>query len=251
MSEEPRHWLDSEISSELRELLLSAEGDRAHEAQLAGLQAKLELALGPAFDAAADAGPEAQPQAGAAGSTAALGGGAAIGGALALATALMLGLGALWYGTRANEPRPAPAQPAPAALPANAEATPPAPTPVSSAPQLSQPSAAAPRAPQAVRPARQIAQGGGLVEELRQLEAIRRKLPSQPARALAAISAHARQFPQGALGPERELLKIEALQRLGRSLEARRAAEQALAREGQPYALQIRQLMAADGGSGQ
>ncbi|HKU38563.1 MAG TPA: hypothetical protein VJR89_10465, partial [Polyangiales bacterium] len=73
-------------------------------------------------------------------------------------------------------------------------------------------------------------------------EAIRRRVPSQPARALRELAQHAQRFPQGALGPERELLRIEALQRAGRTDDARRAAEHALRDGSHPYAAQIRQL---------
>jgi hypothetical protein len=49
----------------------------------------------------------------------------------------------------------------------------------------------------------------------------RRALASDPAGALRLTDEHARRFPTGTLVPEREVLAIEALARLGRSDEAR------------------------------
>jgi hypothetical protein len=246
MSDELQRWLDSEIPGELRRVLRSADADRPHDAQLAHLQAKLESALGPTFGRAPEA-TDTHARASSAGSPAAIGG-AAVGSALAIVGALMVGLAALWY---AQQPQPPSVQTSAAALPASKDLPPtpalapvvaPTPQPSAAAPTLPlQPSAAA---PPAARSPRAGPQSGGLMEELKQLEAIRRRLAKQPAQALAAIGQHARRFPQGALGPERELLRIEALQRLGRSAEAQQAAETALSGN-HPYALQIRQLMAA------
>jgi hypothetical protein len=58
----------------------------------------------------------------------------------------------------------------------------------------------------------------------------RRTLDSDPAGALALTDEHARQFPRGTLVPEREVLAIEALARLGRSSEARRRLDALRAR---------------------
>jgi hypothetical protein len=94
MSDELQRWLDSEIPGELRRVLRSADADRAHDAQLAHLQAKLEAALGPSFSR----GPEAtdtHAQASSAGSPAAIGA-AAVGSALEIVAALVVGLAALW-----------------------------------------------------------------------------------------------------------------------------------------------------------
>jgi hypothetical protein len=246
MSDQPKRWLDSEIPAELREVLGSAEDDLAQTAQVSRLQSRLEMAIGPAFSGAAS-GSETQPQASATGSGSAIGSGAAIGGALAIATALIVGLGAVWFGTHTPEAQPqhaAPATPQALVIEQLAPIAEVAPGLRSESIRVSQPSAAAPKL---ARPASPLAQGGGLIEELKQLEAIRRRVPAQPARALTAIAQHARRFPQGTLGPERELLRIEALQRLGRSAEAQQAADKALSTPGHPYAAQIRQLMAADG----
>jgi hypothetical protein len=43
---------------------------------------------------------------------------------------------------------------------------------------------------------------------------------SQPSAALRLLDQHAARFPEGLLAPEREVLRIEALRRLGRTAEA-------------------------------
>jgi hypothetical protein len=58
----------------------------------------------------------------------------------------------------------------------------------------------------------------------------RRALDRDPAAALALTDEHARRFPAGTLVPEREILAIEALARLGRSSEARRRLDALRAR---------------------
>lgn len=61
--------------------------------------------------------------------------------------------------------------------------------------------------------------------ELLLLQAARRAIAAGDfASALASVDAHARRFPGGRLGEEREALRIRALQGLGRSSDARRAA---------------------------
>jgi len=86
----------------------------------------------------------------------------------------------------------------------------------------------------------------GLAEELRQLEQIRQLLRVSPARALVEADTHARRFSQGTLGPERELLRVDALLRLGRNAEARNLADRMLAvKAGHPYRAQIEKLLAA------
>jgi outer membrane protein assembly factor BamD (BamD/ComL family) len=49
----------------------------------------------------------------------------------------------------------------------------------------------------------------------------RQALDGDPASALALTQEHARRFPNGTLAPEREVLAIEALARLGRTSDAR------------------------------
>ncbi len=53
------------------------------------------------------------------------------------------------------------------------------------------------------------------------LEQARAALDRNPSLALAIANRHATTFPAGSLGVERELLAVQALQRLGRYAEAR------------------------------
>src|SRR5262249_54780311 len=97
----------------------------------------------------------------------------------------------------------------------------PSPTPSSatqSLPSASEPSASAP----AKTPSSARANAGPSEADL--LEAARRSLASDPARALALTSEHAARFPHGILGPEREVIAIEARRRPGRGAEADRRA---------------------------
>ncbi|MET0388725.1 MAG: hypothetical protein ABW321_22325 [Polyangiales bacterium] len=83
----------------------------------------------------------------------------------------------------------------------------------------------------------------GLAAELRGLDEIRQLLLASPTRALAAADAQQRRFAAGALGPERELLRIEALLRAGRADEAQRCATRALeASDNPPYRERIKRL---------
>jgi hypothetical protein len=85
----------------------------------------------------------------------------------------------------------------------------------------------------------------GLAAELQGLAEIRRLLHSSPSRALAAAEAQQQRFAQGALGPERELLRIEALLNAGRAEEAKRRASRALhASDNPPYRERIEKLFA-------
>lgn len=85
----------------------------------------------------------------------------------------------------------------------------------------------------------------GLAAELRGLAEIRSVLDSSPARALSLVETQERQFAQGALGPERELLRIETLIRTGRADEAKRRATRALsASNNPPYRERIEKLFA-------
>ncbi len=246
MSAKVRRWIEDDAAPELQRALASAELDQPSSAQLSRLEAKLETALGPELSAAASGGHVAQPNA-AGGTVPAAGAAAPV---LAVATALVLGLGAAWFGFR-SEPAATPLPQAQAKV-----ATAPAPEPQApAAPAIIElepdPVVAAPapvaeeRAPaQPRRAATRLERPLGLSEELRQLEVIRRQLPTNPERALGATDRHARRFPQGALGPERALLRIEALLRLGRGPEARRLATRELA-DKTPYRAQILQLIAA------
>jgi hypothetical protein len=84
----------------------------------------------------------------------------------------------------------------------------------------------------------------GLAEELRQLEHARRLLHTSPQRALAAVRIQSRRFSHGALGAERDLVRIDALLRLGRAEDAQRLAERVLGvPDNHPYRVQIETLL--------
>jgi hypothetical protein len=57
------------------------------------------------------------------------------------------------------------------------------------------------------------------------LEGARAKLDRDPAGALRMLDAHARAFPSGSLGLERELIAVDALRRLHRFSLARARGE--------------------------
>ncbi len=83
-----------------------------------------------------------------------------------------------------------------------------------------------------------------LVREAALLESARADLGVDPARALATLGLHASEFPAGVLAMEREVLTIEALQRLGRIVEAGEGARALLARSrGSPYERRIEAIV--------
>lgn len=83
-----------------------------------------------------------------------------------------------------------------------------------------------------------------LAQEAALLERARGALESAPARALALTREHAREFPSGQLGLEREIVAIEALQKLGRVTEARARADALLrTAPGSYYEERIRNLL--------
>ena len=85
----------------------------------------------------------------------------------------------------------------------------------------------------------------GLAAELRGLAEIRKLLETSPTRALALAESQETLFMHGALGPERELLRIEALLRADRADEAKRRAAHALsASNNSPYRARIEKLFA-------
>jgi hypothetical protein len=61
--------------------------------------------------------------------------------------------------------------------------------------------------------------------ELRLIREAQAALAANPAQSLSLASEHAREFPRGVLAPEREVVSIDALNRLGRVTEARARAE--------------------------
>jgi hypothetical protein len=79
-----------------------------------------------------------------------------------------------------------------------------------------------------------------LAREVAALERVRVVLAATPASALRRLAAFDREFPQPTLAEQRDWLGVAALQRLGRTTEARQQAAQALARA--PHGLYARQL---------
>lgn len=77
-------------------------------------------------------------------------------------------------------------------------------------------------------------------DEYRLLRAARDAVERDPARALSLVAQHARSFPKGMLGQEREAIAINALIRLGRMAEAReRGSRFVRAYPGSPHAKRI------------
>jgi hypothetical protein len=252
MHDKTSRWLDSELPHELQRVLASATEDGGDAGQMARLQARLEAKLGPSLSRHEPLAEHAGGPSGAAVGERALGALKNLGlpGAIAAgALAALVGLGALSFGAHPQERERAPdplsnsattehAQPrvdAPIVAEPATPAPPPAAVAVVAEPRDNAPAATAAPAAQPRR---------GLGEELRQLEAIRRQLTRHPARALAAADRHARSFPDGTLGPERELLRVEALLLLDQRERAQALADRILGTPGgSPYAAQLRRLL--------
>lgn len=83
------------------------------------------------------------------------------------------------------------------------------------------------------------AQAGGERSEAALLLAARK---AQPSAALSLLAEHATRFPDGLLAPEREVLRIEALRKLGRSAEAEQDLRAFQARY--PDSIHLRRLLA-------
>ncbi len=88
-----------------------------------------------------------------------------------------------------------------------------------------------------------------LAREAKLLERARTLLGSSPGQALAILTEHQRAFPHGALGPERELLAVDALVRLGRRDEAERRGRSLTARAaGSLYEERVERILSPDSG---
>jgi hypothetical protein len=88
-----------------------------------------------------------------------------------------------------------------------------------------------------------------LTREAAMLEAARAMLERDPAGALARLDLHAATFPSGGLALERELLAVDALERLGRYREAQTRGTALLERSpGSIYEERVKSLL--DGGAG-
>jgi hypothetical protein len=82
------------------------------------------------------------------------------------------------------------------------------------------------------------------LSEVTLLRRARAAVGSNPSLALEYVTAHARRFPQGALGQEREVIGIDALTRLERTAEARAKASAFLARYPQSaYRLRVQSAL--------
>jgi hypothetical protein len=261
---DPR-WLEGELPDELRRVLRSAAPVESSARQLTRIRASLGAAIGPAFSSSGRSDANATGQGAAYGYSQLL----SLAKPLGLATLLAAGLGALWIYAPAAPLSSSGSQSTAAGeeslLPALVAA---APSPSTSTPDGHsdpQPSAAGPLQSSDSRPrggeslvranenprasvpgaAKPPLRELGLAEELQQLEIVRREVERSPQRALAAAAVHRQRFPHGALGPERELLRIDALLRLGQYERAQRLADRALtASAANPYRAQVASLIA-------
>lgn len=127
-----------------------------------------------------------------------------------------------------------------AAAPESTPATAPHPAPASDATAAPRPTptpTAHEEEPAEPEPAtQQVAQRS----ELQLLFEARNVLPQQPAAALRLLDEHAARFGKGQLAPEREVLAIEALRKLGRDAEARQRLERFKAQY--PRSIHLRRL---------
>jgi hypothetical protein len=220
----------SEASEALRGILRASRDDLPGAARLEGLAARLGPLLGGAAvgttvePAAPDpaVGPEAPaPDPSLTAGTASGGGAAAK--ALGVGVAVVALVGGAWLLTR-PDPVTAPsdsppAAQAPAVSRSEPAATPNEPTPLPSAVE----SAAPPAKGQAPEGGRSHASGPSESALLAQAQAA---LRSNPQRALALTREHKRRFPSGALAQEREVIAIEALNRIGDGDAARKRAKE-------------------------
>ena len=77
------------------------------------------------------------------------------------------------------------------------------------------------------------------------LEDARAMLDRAPAETLSKLEAHAAAFPAGVLAPERELMAVEALRRLGLFAAARARGERLMASaNGSLYGERVRAMLA-------
>ncbi len=85
-----------------------------------------------------------------------------------------------------------------------------------------------------------------LAVEERLMERARRSLSSDPRDALVVVQQHERDFPDGQHAADRDWIAIQALQRLGRTNEARARAETLIARHPRsPYVQRARDILDA------
>ncbi|MBN2191500.1 MAG: hypothetical protein JW751_01685 [Polyangiaceae bacterium] len=142
---------------------------------------------------------------------------------------------------------PSPAEPmvtaAPASVPASALPLPPAATPEEPTEPPAIDAHPAPPSPVSAFPDPSEPRDT-LQAEARLVERARGALAQDPELSLTLARKHGLRYPRGKLGPERTLVEIEALRRLGRAAEARALAEGTLARHPNGlYAERVRRLL--------
>jgi hypothetical protein len=238
-TKDPRRWSDpgSGATDELRRLLASGRPTRsmtaAEEARTAARVARL-----------ATSPPSGAPRAPRVGPKRWLG----VAGAAGV-------VAAVWSAStwRAHHAAPA-AVPVAAAPPAAGEPAPPQPDERDGTrPPLVQ--ATAPRAAPGVArraAARATSAGGGddgneagddpLAREQQMLERARSVVDRDPGAALAQLALYARRFPNGQLAAEKDLLRVTALERLGRHAEARAVGDALIARS--PHSIYVERVRA-------
>ncbi len=231
MSDEPTRWKDAEDAPAHVRVLLR-EGNRVPPLRAEVRAAVLSRIQGPPPATAATAK--------------ALSPALTVGGAIAVVGIVVAG--AVVARTETPEPRRDP--PAPFAAPASASPAAAAP----SEPSAPEPSATAPpsRSASPVRsrtPAARTTGSADAVETLREeselVQRARKSLVGDPQAALDAVEEHARRFPRGELAPERDVLRIGALHRLGRSDEARAHGQAYLkAYPESPHVPRVRKILA-------
>ncbi len=227
-------------SDALARALGAAETDLPSESSLEAIFAKLPTggSGGPSDGGSpGDGGGSVAPAAGAATGI--------VGTKLAVLVTLIGSMAAVFYGVIAG-PRPpidegvAPATALVATHTVPIETAAPTPSePVVAPPSAAPVTSAAPTAPVPTPHASAVARPE--IEILRDAQAA---AASSPARALALADEHERSYPNGSLGQEREMIRIQALVALGRKSEARaRAARFRASHPGSAYAQRIDDLV--------
>jgi hypothetical protein len=225
--------LGSEAPDALRGLLRSGKDDLPNAARLEGLAARLGPLLGgaavggigeaPAPDPVP--GPAVPPDPSAAASAAS--GSTVAAKAIGVGAAVVVLIGGAWLLTRPDpvtQTAPSVAAPAFQQSPASRIEPSVAPEP----PRAAEPTPAAPEsaAPKVLPPASEAARGQASgPSESALLAQAQAALRTDPARALALTREHKRRFPKGALSQEREVIAIQALNRIGDSESARKRAK--------------------------
>lgn len=217
MSQDPGRWSDasSDAPAELGVLLRNAKDDVPSQRELA--------ALGIALPASVAAGTAATAAKAKLGASAAKGGVAASVSKVTAATVLTVVVGAsLYVAYSGDEPQRVDPPARDLASPRETVVTPPLDSvPVASTTTEKEQSAAAGEVPSSPAPT-PLAKP---TEELPLLQQARRALGRDPRQALSLVRRHEREFPRGKYVQEREVIRIEALRRLGQSDEANRRSE--------------------------